>query len=161
MIYLIASSFACSSGLCQRLSDACGKKNALKLAYLSFFLFLFLYWFFIRDGGMRVERTMFILVIVIVSIFFCLTGLHQRWWDACVSWRKNPDRISSVGFVMDFTKTPESYLFVRTGSNINSVNDIRTGSSTIGELYDIIQKKNTLNLFQITLSTGDFYYEYW
>ena len=40
---------------------------------------------------------------------------------------------------MDFTKTPESYLFVRTGSNINSVNDIRTGSLTIGELYDIIQ----------------------
>ena len=71
---------------------------------------------------------------IFITFVLIFAGLYERWWDVCACWRKITDRIAAVGFVMEFTKQPESFLFVTTESNINSVDDIRTGSSTIGEL---------------------------
>lgn len=60
--------------------------------------------------------------------------LNNRWWDVCVGALQTAERRSAYGFVGEFTKEPPSYVYVRRGSGITTMDDLKDSRVSIGFL---------------------------
>ena len=62
-------------------------------------------------------------VIIMSSL---LPGLQNRWFDACVGVAQTPVRKTVFGFLAEYAREPPNYFYVLPGSDISTVDDIRS-----------------------------------
>ena len=60
------------------------------------------------------------------------TGLYNRWFDVCVGGLQTTERKASLGFLAEYAKESANYLYVKRGSQMNTLEDVKLTNPQIG-----------------------------
>ena len=65
------------------------------------------------------------------------TALNGRWYHALASWVYTKERLASYELCEVYAKEPASYIYVRRGSGMHDISDVKSDADKIGEfLYN-------------------------
>ena len=67
-------------------------------------------------------------------------ALNGRWYHALVNWVYTKERVASYELCEVYAKEPASYIYVRSGSDIHDISDVRSDADKIGEFSDNYRK---------------------
>ena len=62
-----------------------------------------------------------------------IPALNNHWWDVCVGYMQISERRSVYGFRANFGKEPDSYVYVRRGDSIDTMDEVNENANYIGQ----------------------------
>ena len=68
------------------------------------------------------------------------TALNGRWYHALVNWVYTKERVASYELCEEYAKEPASYIYVRSGSSMHDISDVKSDAKKIGEFSDNYRK---------------------